>query len=159
MFSLLQWVFDIHPPSKHKMLGQRRRRWSSINTMGERLLLTGAAVLFLFSSRDLTELASYCQEVYFLYWDAGSLLKERCLVFRVDNYDFFLCKNLVFYSCHTQTQVTTSLWIWKGVSATLQSGRYTLSYPKGRQNLNSETSSNEWLHTHAVNAVWIIGLF
>ena len=23
-------------------------------------------------------------------------------------------------------------WIWKGVSATLQSGRYTLSYPRGR---------------------------
>ena len=26
----------------------------------------------------------------------------------------------------------SSLWIWKGVSATLQSGRYTLSYPRGR---------------------------
>ena len=26
----------------------------------------------------------------------------------------------------------SSPWIWKGVSATLQSGRYTLSYPRGR---------------------------
>ena len=26
----------------------------------------------------------------------------------------------------------SSLWIWKGVSATLQSGRYTLSYPSRR---------------------------
>ena len=26
-----------------------------------------------------------------------------------------------------------SPWIWKGVSATLQSGRYTLSYPRGRR--------------------------
>ena len=25
-----------------------------------------------------------------------------------------------------------SAWIWKGVSATLQAGRYTLSYPRGR---------------------------
>ena len=27
---------------------------------------------------------------------------------------------------------TSSPWIWKGVSATLQSGRYTLLYPMGR---------------------------
>ena len=27
---------------------------------------------------------------------------------------------------------TSSPWIWKGVSATSQSGRYTLSYPRGR---------------------------
>ena len=26
----------------------------------------------------------------------------------------------------------SSLWIWKGVSATLKSGRYTRSYPRGR---------------------------
>ena len=28
--------------------------------------------------------------------------------------------------------VISSPWIGKGVSATLQSGRYTLSYPRGR---------------------------
>ena len=26
----------------------------------------------------------------------------------------------------------SSPWIWKGVSATLQSDRYTISYPRGR---------------------------
>ena len=32
----------------------------------------------------------------------------------------------------------SALWIWKGVSATLQSGGYTLSYPRGRPvNYNS----------------------
>ena len=55
-------------------------------------------------------------------------------------------------SCqHTQNFVFSSLIyikssprIWKGLSATLQSGRYTLSYPKGRNNLHF--FDNKWYY-------------
>ena len=35
-------------------------------------------------------------------------------------------------SCLIEASNISSPWIWNSVSATLQSGRYTLSYPKGR---------------------------
>ena len=37
--------------------------------------------------------------------------------------------------------IYTSSWIWKGVTATLQSGRYTLSYPR-------------WRHRYSVEIWW-----
>ena len=40
----------------------------------------------------------------------------------------------------------SSLWIWKGVSATLQSGKYTLSYPRRRCVSNISTPFS---HSHA----------
>ena len=39
------------------------------------------------------------------------------------------------FSC--LTALSASPWIWKGVSATLQSGRYTLSYSRGRLDYGS----------------------
>ena len=38
-------------------------------------------------------------------------------------------------------------WIWKGVSATLQSGRYTLSYPRG---LCRVVSENDFFLKHKI---------
>ena len=42
----------------------------------------------------------------------------------------FLCLGCWFYV--QATRYGTTPWIWKGVSATLQGGRYTLLSPKGR---------------------------
>ena len=39
------------------------------------------------------------------------------------------------------------LWIWKGVSATSQSGRCTLSYPRGRYGDANVKSHNDWYYT------------
>ena len=60
---------------------------------------------------------------------------------------------------------TTSPWMWNGVSATLQSGRCTLSYPKGRQDpwcsgcrafnrpvlLNNTPNANPLVNNSSVN--------
>ena len=68
----------------------------------------------------------------------------------------------------------SSLWIWKGVSATLQSGRYTLSYPMGRyvtrihelrwDHVDSDPrvrglSCFKWIAVHTTKQQWIIHLY
>ena len=61
----------------------------------------------------------------------------------------------------------SSLWIWKGVSATLQSSKYTLSYPRRRcvSNIYTPFSHSHALHYEmymyiispyiALNGVWL----
>ena len=62
--------------------------------------------------------------------------------------------NFFMYRAYHPLSVTLSLtnvsspWIWKGVSATLKSGRYTLSYPRGRY-----VSYQQHNHCHAL---WFI---
>ena len=41
-------------------------------------------------------------------------------------------RKIISYHTIVYCNIISSLWIWKGVSATLWSGRYTLSYPRGR---------------------------
>ena len=43
----------------------------------------------------------------------------------------------------TKTNTTLSPWIWKGVSTTWQSGRYTLLYPRGQHNQSSRPAAGK----------------
>ena len=62
------------------------------------------------------------------------------------------CENVITQECNHQWNppLTSSPWIWKGVSATSQSGRYTLAYPKGRYTLSLYSFSAalmwEWIN-------------
>ena len=47
-------------------------------------------------------------------------------------------------------------WIWKGVSATFQSGRYTLSYPRGTVCVQNWTCIYSFIHSFDHNFVKLI---
>ena len=61
---------------------------------------------------------------------------RNCLVFK-----YAISMQLVLFTfawqCTAEGQLS-SLWIWKGVYATLQSDRYTFSYLRGRYKLGKQ---------------------
>ena len=72
--------------------------------------------------------------IYLFSFQISTWSLKQC---SVDKVCYFLPQQFMRYvntwsNVQFITYVTSSPWIWKGVSATLQSGRYTLLYPRGQ---------------------------
>ena len=97
--------------------------------------------ILLYFLASCTQQKKICQPIFLLLWigfgpDVSSLLVGVRVVPALSSIPSlqWTLQRINGWQCRMtwRTTINSSPWIWKGVSATSQSGRYTLSYPRGQ---------------------------